>query len=315
MKPILAVDADLDNLKFPLIAMPKIDGVRGLNVDGKLVARSLKPFKNKALTTLLSTPEFAGFDGELVAGNVTDADLCRRTTSLTGTIKGNSDVGWCLFDYVPNDSVAELPYEERYNLLEEQLFEIKQTNAFISKNLWLVPMFVCSDIETLLALENNWLMQGYEGVICRSMDGKYKYGRTTKKEATYLRIKRFIDGEAEVLELIEGETNTNEAQVNELGDTYRTSHQAGKVLNGMLASMNCRMLKDVKDPQTKKVLLKKDQVVVVTAGKMNHEQRKYFFENPEVIIERIVKFQFFPKGQKDKPRFPTFQTFRDPVDM
>lgn len=50
MKPLLADDWVESKLVFPLIGQPKVDGVRALNMVGKLTARSLKPFKNKYLT-------------------------------------------------------------------------------------------------------------------------------------------------------------------------------------------------------------------------------------------------------------------------
>jgi DNA ligase-1 len=315
MKPTLAVDAVVEKLVYPLIAMPKLDGVRGLNVESQLKARSLKSFKNKALTALYSKPEFNGFDGELVAGAVTDPDLCRKTTSLVNTIKGSHNCGWALFDYVPNDEVAALPYYQRHMLLEAKVTELRNTMLGVANFLFVIPILICENEDELLVAEEMWLKQGYEGVIIRSMDGRYKYGRTTQKEATYLRIKRFVDGECEILELIEGETNNNVPQINELGQTYRTSHQENKVGNGMIGSFKGRALKDIKDPTTKKLLIAKDQIIVVTSGKMSHDERLSYYQNPETILGKIAKFKFFPKGQKDKPRFPTFQSFRDKVDM
>ena len=65
MKPMLARDWIESKVKFPCIIQPKIDGVRALCIDGKLVGRSLKPFANKYVTQMLSRPEFNGFDGEM----------------------------------------------------------------------------------------------------------------------------------------------------------------------------------------------------------------------------------------------------------
>ena len=54
---------------------------------------------------------------------------------------------------------------------------------------------------------------------------------------------------------------------------------------------------------------------MVGAGEMPHADRKKFFDNPELILGKIIKYKHFPKGVKDKPRFPTFKTFRDKADM
>ena len=42
MKPFLCCDADINKIQFPVLVLPKIDGVRMLNVNGKATGRSLK---------------------------------------------------------------------------------------------------------------------------------------------------------------------------------------------------------------------------------------------------------------------------------
>ena len=42
IKPQLASNYEEGNIQLPTFAQPKIDGVRGLNLDGNLVGRSLK---------------------------------------------------------------------------------------------------------------------------------------------------------------------------------------------------------------------------------------------------------------------------------
>ena len=50
LKPQLAEDAILDQVRFPCIVQPKIDGVRALNLNGTLTGRSLDPFKGFGVT-------------------------------------------------------------------------------------------------------------------------------------------------------------------------------------------------------------------------------------------------------------------------
>jgi DNA ligase 1 len=46
-KPMLAVDCgDVNALRFPLFASPKLDGVRAVVMNGGLMSRSLKPIPN-----------------------------------------------------------------------------------------------------------------------------------------------------------------------------------------------------------------------------------------------------------------------------
>ena len=53
------------------------------------------------------------------------------------------------------------------------------------------------------------LDDGYEGLMLRAPDGPYKFGRSTVKENTLLKVKNFLDDEAEVIGFKEQTTNTN----------------------------------------------------------------------------------------------------------
>ena len=53
MKAMLATDYEEAKLRFPVLAQPKIDGVRGVNFFGTLTGRSLKQHRNKYTTKVL----------------------------------------------------------------------------------------------------------------------------------------------------------------------------------------------------------------------------------------------------------------------
>lgn len=316
-KPMLASDWDEAKVQFPCIAQPKIDGVRGLNMTGRLTGRSLKAHKNVYATEFFSHPALIGFDGEFAVAEDTHPELCRLTSSAMNTISGAPQLMWHLFDYI-TPVTAGLPYDRRYNLLDMRLGEMSKDPElkFLMQHLDIVPMEWCDNMEDLLALDNEWLDLGYEGTIIRHPYQAHKQGRSTVKEGGLLRIKRFIDAEAVVIEIVEGQTNGNEAKVNELGHTERSTHQENMIPNGQVGSLTCRMLKDVFDPQIKtKKLLSEGQIVTVAPGKMTAEMRKHYFENPSELLGEAIKFKLFPKGGKDKPRFPTFQSIRAASDM
>lgn len=317
MKPMLAEDYDESKIRFPVIAMPKIDGVRGLNFTGKLTGRSLKTHANKHVTSLFSHDAFIGFDGEFAAEHDCHPDLCRLTTSAMSRIEGEPFVLWWVFDHIV-EKTRTLTYENRLFYRDRQYEQLIATAdpalAQAVSQVRLVPWVKCHTLEELLHWDSKWLDDGYEGTIIRDPEGKHKDGRSTVREGGYLRIKRFVDGEAEVIELFEGQTNNNEATLNELGQTERSTHQENMVPNGMLGAMNVRVVKDIKD-LSGKLLFPKGHVVKVSPGKMNHDDRTRYLKNTSELIGRIIKFQCFPKGVKDKPRFPTFQSFTDPTNI
>lgn len=308
-KPYLATDWDAEKQKFPCGIMPKIDGVRGQKPLSDLVGRSLKAFANLHVAKVFKASCYDGMDGELAAGNETDFDLCRKTSSATGTIAGEYIWTWHVFDLC-EASVRHLPYKERYDMLKAYVDEQHLEGEMMDVKV--VPLYVVNTMEELLEWENTWLDMGYEGVIIRDLDAAYKWGRSTQREGGYLRIKRFTDGEGEIIRIIEGSTNENEAQINDLGQTYRTSHQENMIPNGMVGSFDVKVLTV---PEGLEAFLEAGQEMRVGAGRLTHEERKYYFEHPDEFLGKISKWKFFAHGMKEKLRIPTHQSFRDPADM
>lgn len=313
MKPMLAEDWVEAKVRFPVIAQPKIDGVRSLNLDGTCRGRSLKTHGNRHVTQQFSRVELIGVDGEMAAEHETHPDLCRITSSALSTHEGSPYILWHLFDYVAPHTVA-LPYRERLAQLDLRFHTMSLTEPDIWKHLQLISWQLCYTLEELLAADDRWLEQGYEGTIIRDPNGKHKNGRSTVREGGLLRIKRFIEAEIVVTSIEEGERNANEAQVNELGHTFRSTHKANMVPNGMVGAMLGVLTKDVKDTSGK-LLFAKGETLRVGAGKMTHDERLHYFNNPHLLIGQTVKFKLFPKGMKDKPRFPTFQAIRGKADQ
>lgn len=313
MKLMLATDMDLAKIKFPMIGMCKIDGVRGANIEGVLRGRSLKCHKNRYTTSFFSEFYFEGFDGELYVGeNSAHPDLCRLTSSALGTYEGEPNINWAVFDYFGGGAIKE-PYSVRLQMLKDYYSTALGLEKF--SKVKLVNYWTITSIEELEKFEDWALQEGFEGVILRSPDGMYKQGRATVRENTYLRGKRFIESEAIVDTFEEGSTNLNEAQINERGLQFRSSHKENKIPNGRIGVMYCKLTQDIIDPITKAKLFSKDEIVKVSPGKMTHEESEFYFKNPEKILGRLIKWKFFPRGMKDEPRFPNFQSFRLDTDI
>ena len=103
------------DLRFPLLATPKLDGVRALVIDGHAVTRKFKPIPNKYIRAKIEHYCPDGFDGEIMSGNLEFNDL----QSLVMTEEGEPDFEYHVFDYVKDDLTK--PYKERVLDLEEHL--------------------------------------------------------------------------------------------------------------------------------------------------------------------------------------------------
>jgi DNA ligase 1 len=284
-KPMLAADisADLDKLRYPVYATPKLDGVRALIFPDGVYSRSMKKIPNVHVQKRFSLPHLVGFDGELIVGSPTDKDVYRKTNSVVASIGDSTPVGFCAFDLYTR---AE-PYEIRWE---------RFTGPIGQANVVRVPAKAVFNAQELRAVELRWIDEGYEGLILRSPDGLYKNGRSTIKEQGMLKLKRFVDSEAEVIGVEEEMHNANVATVNELGHTARSSHKANLVGKGTMGALVVRDLKSGVEFRVGTGFTAADRARPWPVG-------------------LVIKYEYFAHGMKDKPRHSRFIGIREDWDL
>lgn len=287
LRPMLAAKTpeDLDVLSFPLLASPKLDGIRCLIVNGTPVSRTLKPIPNHHVRFMLSLPQYEGFDGELVVGPATAKDCFSRTTSGVMSRDYPIDFRFYVFDRWDSD----LPFNMRLPTLTQHTDNIC-THAHRT-------IHSLADLE---AYEQEVLDEGYEGLILRDPRGKYKFGRSTLREKGMIKLKRFLDAEATVIGVEELMSNQNEAELDERGYTKRSSHQENKVPMNTLGALVCRTPEGVE--------------FNIGTG-FDAASREVLWRLRGALPGRTVKYKYFPVGIKEKPRHPVFLGFRDPADI
>lgn len=309
-KPMLADDVDLDKLKLPVIVLAKIDGVHQIvkeNEDGvpTLFGRSLKPTKNAYLQHVLSDDALLGMHFEIIKGDSPTAEgICSNTTSMVNS--HNKDMSEEVFTCYVFDSfiVSDRGYEDRLQFLTEIVSVLKCEGSY--KYLEIPQHKLCNTIDEVLEFEKEVLEAGYEGIILRSPSMPYKNGRSTQREGGYLRLKRFIELNALCVGVEEMMENTNEAKVNEVGRSERSSHKANMVGKGMVGALQAILLEDLIDMANPSVTIPKGTEIKVGFSTTDKE-RKHYWENKDEIINKVIKFKSFPVNIKDKPRFPTYE--------
>ena len=289
-KPMLAVDCGgVDKVSFPLFASPKLDGVRAIISVGGVLSRSLKLIPNRQVQALLEGLPI-GFDGELLAGDPCAPDVYRKTVSMVMSEDADiTGLRYHVFD-LQRDGV---PFNTRLETIKGHL------NGVTNEAVTLVPQVWIEDVDALTNIEGRWVGQGYEGAILRKPDAPYKHGRSTAREGYLLKLKRFLDSEAEVTGVTELMHNGNEAKVNALGHTERSSHKANKVPMGVMGTL---VVRDVKTG-----------VEFEIGTGFTAEDRAEMWRNKP--IGRLAKYKYFPVGVKDKPRHPVFLGWRDKRDV
>jgi len=293
-EPLLAKPVEFKHLDYQNTwVSKKLDGIRAIVIDGVVVSRKLKPIPNKHVQALFGNrPELEGFDGELIVGPDNAPNVYQVTNSGVMSIDGEPDVIFHAFDHITEPTKE---YCQRYKRLSEQPY---------LKGVVIVPQHGVLDEAAVLDIEKMYLDRGYEGVMLRTFMGPrsfYKYGRSTSKECTLLKLKRFSDSEAAIVGFVEQMHNGNEANKDELGRTKRSSHAENKTGKGTLGALICADLES-------------GLTFNIGTG-FDDETKQSIWDQRDSLNGRLVKYKSFKIGVKDLPRFPVFLGFRDAIDM
>jgi len=282
-RPMLASDAVLDSLQFPILASAKLDGIRAIVKDGVVLSRSLKPIPNKYVQQQFG--QYEHFDGELIVGSPTSKSCYRDTVSEVMSHDKTNGATLYAFDHIADPAA---PYAKRHDAVTASANVIKH------EQMW------CKNLRDVLTYEEHCLDLGYEGLILRAPDGVYKFGRSRPSDGLLAKLKRFTDAEFEVIGYEERMHNANEATTNELGRTARSSHKAGKVGLGDLGAL----------------VLQGDGFTFSVGTGFDDATRKALWEIRDGdLVGRLAKIKYFAVGMKTAPRHPVFLGFRDGRDL
>ncbi len=285
---LAATIKDVDLLNYPLFASPKLDGIRCVMLDGKAVTRNLKPIPNNFIRKFLEANHLLdGFDGEIM---IKSGDF-NSVQSAVMSEDGEPNFYYAVFDSHKDNN---LQYSLRLDNLSAT---IKTINDLRIRE---VQQFIVSNKAELLELEKEVLEDGYEGLILRNASTTYKYGRSTLNEAKLLKLKRFEDDEATVLNVEPLYENNNTATTNKLGRTERSSHKQNMVAQPTAGSL----------------------LVVLDSGKefsigtgMDDATRQDIWDKRTQLIGKKVKFKYQELSADGIPRFPVYIGFRNPADL
>lgn len=272
--PMLAatVRTEDDLPEFPLLATPKIDGIRALMVDGVLVSKTLKPIPNRRIRGILEPLLPEGADGEIFCGDL------YTTTSTVMSFGAEGSFRFFWFDWTYK---ADVPYERRASSIREYITICEVGTTYVSP---LLPHALYNIFE-LREYEEQAIEQGFEGIVIRIPNGRYKAGRSTLREGLMMKLKRYKDSEATIV--------ATEELVHGVGDKAGTG-------GGTLGSI---------------VAMAPDGTVFRIGTGYTADQRLALWSSRSDIIGKAVKYRYADRGSKDKPRCPVFLGMRHEDDM
>ena len=314
MKPMKAEALVVEKLvkQFPVIGNPKLDGIRGIIRDGQVLSNSLKVFPNRFIQNWAgeNADVLEGMDGELIVGDPTDPNVFSNTTGPIRAHSSEPDFTFYAFDLWNHPG----GYRERYLELGNRLTGLTPTSY--QRRICYVQSMECETLEEVYAYEEEQLLLGYEGIMLRGVHSKYKFGRATPTGGQLIKVKRFVDTEAEVIGFQELYSNQNEATKNEMGNTSRSSHKENKVPMNTLGAL---IVRGVFGDGT-------GYTVNIGTG-FSAEQRQEIWNNrlpvtdkngyttPSKYLGEFAKFKYQEIGTKEAPRTPVFLGWRMKEDM
>ena len=290
IKPLLSCEVPLDKVKFPIYISTKFDGIRALVIDGVVYSVSFKPIRNKHVQKLFGKPEYNGFDGELIVGDIYAKDVFQKTTSGVMSEDGEPDVTYYVFDIFTNNTET---YKERLHTLNDKLVLDQFPNVVATQQLYIKTK---EELTELLSKEK---VKGGEGLIGRNPNGVYKYGRSTPKEQFSMKFKFFQQEEFEVIGFTERMHNSNEQKRDELGYAERSSAKDGLVPTNTLGSL----------------VLKYNDTTFSCGTGFDDKLRKEIWDNKELYLGKLASIRYMSVGSKDLPRIPSFIGFRHVEDI
>lgn len=288
-------------------ATPKVDGIRALIINGRLVSRTMKPIPNLAIRAALEAVLPEGADGEIMSSAFAPTSAIASTmdipqappitfqecTSMVMSVHKVPPPGtttFFMFDMVPGDtSQMDVPYVDRMAAMAKlRISRPRVVQAIDVRVVYLLPTLI-TDREHLDAYEATCLQAGYEGVMLRRMDGRYKAGRSTLREGLLLKIKRFTDAEASIVGC---------EQLVHSGDS-------GMQVSGLLGAFVVRIVGTVGTHTFK-----------IGTGFTMADRAAFWKRRVELVNTRqLVKFKYMAVGVKDAPRFPVFIGMRHQDDV
>lgn len=302
-----ATITDVKQLKLPIIAMPKYDGVRFMISDGVMLSASGKPLPNRHLQELAGYLP-TGLDGELLVNVDPTLNLLTEVVSIVMSHDKELPKGFTLLCFDDFSAPSEIGYQKRLWSVESFVIDINKAkinsncnSIYNEKVLFYTPEWrILSKYSDGLDYCEKILSEGYEGVIFRSPNGSYKHGRSTLKEQYCIKYKPFSDDEALIIGYEPLYTNTSESFTNELGLLTKTHKKDDRIATDQLGAL---------------IAKHREYGDIRIGSGFTMTQRSEMWAIRDSLVGQLVTFKFFNYNIKDKPRHSVFKAIRPDMDL
>lgn len=201
--PMLALDYNKrgKSIQFPCFIQRKYDGTRCVATESGLFSRNRKAYPNlghirEEIVRICRAYPGIILDGELYSRTLTFQEivgLVRRETLETGDIERQTQISFYCYDIIDTGAT----FQQRLNKMME-ILRICRGLRYVR----FVMTEKCVKSADLKAKHDQYVAEGFEGIMLRNADGMY---RTGVRSADLQKYKEFQDSEFEVVGFTEGE--------------------------------------------------------------------------------------------------------------
>jgi len=276
--------------KYPYIAMPKLDGVRAIIKDGVAISKKGNLIRNRKIKHLLENelPKGWEFEGEMMCYDVETNETFRFKDIHSVTSSFNPEREY-RFQYHIWDLILHEPFDMR-------LKQLKRLEDELPSWATLVPFEIINNKEEANAYKERMIKYSPEGIILRTHNAEYKYGRSTGKEQTFVKWKCREESDAIIVGSYEYILNLAESENNNIGfakKQYKKAMlQGGNILGGFFC----------KSPDFPKEFR-------VGTG-FDLQERVEYWENKDNMLGLTISFEHEGENGEGLPKNPSFKGIR-----
>ena len=282
---------DINALKYPLLGSAKRDGVRLIFKHGELLSSHLKPVPNIQLhRRFAEIADYSKHRNVILDGEIFDEDISfYDTVSIFRSQDKECSPGLLFhcFDAVFNEEFNK-PFIERY----EDYLTIKLPCFYAVKQIGL------NNAEEAKILFDDVMKLGRrDGIILRSANGIYKFGRATNKENIIFKVKPYVTLDGRIISVCQAtEVNPNaEKTTNEMGYSVTSKKKADRILIERASAF---------------VVMYKGKELKVSLA-MTDEEETEVWKNQKKYLGRWIEYKGMLEGSKDVPKHCIRLRFRD----
>lgn len=299
-KPLLAPNKQvpIEDLPYPLLASVKLDGIRCIFKDGRMVSRALKEIPNVQLQEKFqSLKDYSKendviLDGELFTDEITFSELSGLCRRLDAPVP--ESLKFHCFDCIIKGENAK-PFIKRYKDTVKITEQFRETVEVVKHHL-------VGNVDWVKRLFDTALDRGFEGLMLRSVEGIYKYGRGTINQGIIFKLKPYVTFDAQIIDVTQATKVDPKAEkkTNELGYSETSKKKGDRIPIDKAADF---------------VVMHEEERELKVVIAMTDEQKKEVWKNREDYIGRTIEYKGLLVGSKDLPRHPVFLRFRDDKDV